>query len=67
MLTRRILFSFYWLNKSDLPFSINFGMCMVVFILNTIYIKRKDRAKGQENVMRKYEYFPCCKLKSFPQ
>ena len=40
---------------------------MAVFILNTKYIKREDRAKGQDNVMRTYEYFPSCKLKSFPQ
>ena len=40
---------------------------MVVFILNTVYIKREDGAKGQDNVMKTYEYFPCFKLKSFPQ
>ena len=42
-----------------------------VLVSNCLYfehsIKRKDRAKGQDNVMRTYEYFPCCKLKSFPQ
>ena len=27
----------------------------------------KYKAKGQDNVMRTYEYFPCCKWKSFPQ
>ena len=40
---------------------------MVIFILNTVYIKREDEAKGQDNVMKAYEYFPCFKLKPFPQ
>ena len=66
MLTRRILFSFYWITKSYLPFNISFCYAWSSLFWTQYKLKRKDRAKGQDNAMRTYEYFPCCKLKSFP-